>query len=75
MFAAPVFGDQGIHTLDHGGQETAAQRRIRHETDAQFAAGRQDAGFDIAAPQRVFGFNGDDRVHRMRAAQGGRRHL
>ena len=46
-----------------------------HESDPELAAGRQDLGLGVAAPQRVLRLHGGDRVHGVRAADRLRRRL
>ena len=57
------------------GQETARQRAECHHRDAELAARVQHGHLGIARPQRVLGLHGRDRVHGMRCANRGRRHL
>ena len=48
--------------LDLAGQEAAPQGAVGDEADAEFAAGRQNLVFGVAAPQRIFGLQGGDGV-------------
>ena len=43
-----------FRALDLAGQETATERRERHEADAEFAESRDDLGFEVPLPQRIF---------------------
>src|SRR3989339_879007 len=70
VVAPPVFRQQHIEALDRGGQKAAAQWRIRHETDAEFATGWQHDRLDVPAPKRIFGLDGDDRVNVLRPSNG-----
>src|SRR5208283_1447228 len=62
--AAEVFGRQVIDRLEPSGQETATQRAVGDEPDAQFAHDRQDLGLGLAAPEGVFRLQRTDRVNR-----------
>ncbi|MCW0424987.1 hypothetical protein NB713_002930 [Xanthomonas sacchari] len=71
--APVVVGLEILRRADRPGQEAAAQRRVRHEADAQLAHRLQHAVvFRIARPQRVLALQRGDRMHRVRAADGGR---
>ena len=72
MLPSPISGHQRIHVLDCRGQKAAAEWRVRHIANAEFAAGRQDFRLYIATPQRIFGFDRDDRMHCVRATNGRR---
>jgi hypothetical protein len=49
--------------LDLRGQEAAAQRRVRHEADAEFARGGQDFLFHHPLEDRVLGLHHGDRLY------------
>jgi len=61
--------------LDFRREKSAAQRAVRHEADAQFAAERQNFRFHVARPQGVFGLQRGDGMHFGGAAEGGGRRL
>ena len=65
--APTVLGQERIERLDRGGEETAPERCVRHEADAELAARGQHLLLDVPAPQRVFRFERRDRVHLVRA--------
>ena len=69
MVAAAVLRLQHVERLQRRGQKAPAQWRVGQEADAEFAAGRQDLGLDVTAPQRILGLQRRDRVHAVRAAQ------
>jgi len=52
---------------DRAGQETAAQRAVRDESDSELAHGRQNVALDVALPQRELRLKRGDRVDRVRA--------
>ena len=55
---------QVVEFPDLAGQEAAAKRRLRHETNTEFAARREDIIiFDIARPHAVFALQSSDRVN------------
>jgi hypothetical protein len=67
---AEVGGIQLGGLVDLAGQEARAQRAERHEADAQFLAGGQDAVvLDVARPQRILVLQRGDRLHGVGAAQ------
>src|SRR5207237_6762634 len=57
-----------LGALHRAGQEAAAERRERNESDTQLAQERDDARLEVALPERVLALQGRDRVHGMRAA-------
>src|SRR5262249_61893222 len=57
-----------LGALHHAGQEPAAERRERHESNAELAHQRDDSRLEVALPQRVLALERRDRVHRVRAA-------
>ena len=63
MLAPAVLGQERVERLDGRGEKAAPERRVRHEADAELAAGRQDLALDIAAPQRVLGLDAGDGMH------------
>src|SRR4029434_4134128 len=68
--AAPVRRIEIIEFLDRSGQESAAERTVRDEGDAEFAAGGEDAvGLDVPGPQRVLALQSGDCVNLCCAAQ------
>ncbi len=69
MAAANVICRQFIDNAEIAGQKTAAERTVGNKADAELLAGREHAVFGFARPERVFGLNGCDRMHGMRAAQ------
>src|SRR5690348_18505508 len=66
--APVVVGLEIFDALDLSGQESAAERRIRDETDAELAHDVEQLVLGLAAPQRVFGLQRRDRMHGVRAA-------
>ena len=61
--------------LELAGQESAAERAVGDEPDAELAHGRQDLVLRVAAPERVFRLERGDRVHGRRPADRRRRRL
>src|SRR5271165_706438 len=61
--AAEVFRRQVIDRLELSGQESATQRAVGDEPDAQFPHGRQDLGLGLAAPERILRLQRGDRVN------------
>ena len=57
-----------LGTLHIPGEEAAAERRERHEADAELAQQRDDTRFEVALPQRVLALERRDRVHGVGAA-------
>ncbi len=70
MVPAPVGLGEVAGGGDGPGQHAPAERRIGHEADAQLAADRQDVVLHEAAPQRIFGLQGRDRMHLVGPADG-----
>jgi hypothetical protein len=70
-----VLGRQRRHIAQLAGEEPARQRAERHERDAELAAGVEDGHLRVARPQRVLGLHRGQRVHGVRAADRGGRHL
>src|SRR5712692_5547287 len=68
--AAVVAGREVLEALDLPRQEAAAQRGVSDKSNAQPAARRQDFGFGVAGPQRIFGLKRRDRVNGRGATQG-----
>ena len=64
-FSAEVGGG-----ADGAGQEAAAERGVRDESDAQLPQRRQDLGLEVPGPQRVLALQRGDRVHGVGAADG-----
>ena len=73
--AAVVAGRERLRQALHAGQQAAAERRVRDQRRAEFAAGRQNLGLDVAREERVLGLQRGDRVHRGRALERRRRDL
>src|SRR6201999_488454 len=65
---AEVGGVELVGRADGASQETLAERRVRHEADAEFAQQRQHLGLLVARPQRVLRLQCRDRVDGVRAA-------
>jgi hypothetical protein len=63
--AAEIIGAKGGRGIDPARQEPLAQRAERHETNAQFRAGRQDLRLGLAPPQRIFALQRGDGMDRM----------
>src|SRR5262249_49837580 len=57
-----VVGREVLEALDLPGEEAASERAVRHEPDPELPARGEDAVFRIAAPERVLGLDGGDRV-------------
>ena len=57
-----------LGALHGAGEEAAAERRERHEADAELAQQRDDARLEVALPQRVLALQRRDRMHGVRAA-------
>src|SRR4051794_16068944 len=51
-----------LRPLDLAGQEAAAERRERHQADAELADGRQDVPLQVPLPQRILALQRGDRV-------------
>ena len=73
--APEVVGLEVLGRGDLAGQETAAERAVGDEADAQLAHGGEDLVLGIARPQRVLGLQRGDRMHGVRAADRRRRRL
>ena len=59
--SAVIVGSEIFKALDLSGEESAAERTVGDEADAEFAAGVEHAiGFGIACPERVFGLQRGD---------------
>src|SRR5437870_12164710 len=56
--------------MNRAGEETAAERRIRHEAHVEFAAGLNVAALGIARPEGIFHLQRDDRMHFPRPPYG-----
>ena len=59
-------------TNDLSSQETAAERRVRHDLDAEFAGGLQETDLgvlNIECEGAVFDFDGRDGVYSIRPAE------
>src|SRR5881398_2239538 len=67
--AAVVVGREVLEALDLPGQEAAPERAVGDEADPQLAARREDPVLRVAAPERVFGLQRGDGVHRARAPE------
>src|SRR5260370_2647717 len=75
MILAPVAFLDVLRPFDLAGQESAAQRAVRDETDLEFANGRQDFVLDIATPEGVLRLESGDRTDGVRAPHGLRRRM
>ena len=64
-----------LDRLDASGEESAADRRIGYEADAQLAHGGEDLLLRPARPERILGLQRGDAMHGVRAADGPRRRL
>src|SRR3954471_14803907 len=73
--ATPVVLWQILEAAQLAGEEAAAERAVRDEADAQFPDGGDELVLGVAAPQRVLGLQGGDRVYGMRPADGRGRRL
>src|SRR5213075_3129624 len=73
--AAIVVRLEIIDRLDVAGEESASDRTVGHESDAELAHRRQDLVLRLAAPDRVLGLKCGDRMDGMRAADRFRRRL
>src|SRR5439155_9596603 len=62
VVAAEVIGRQILEFLESPRKETAADRAVGDESDAELPAGRKNFFFRIAAPKRVLGLQGGDRM-------------
>jgi hypothetical protein len=71
VLAPPVVVGQRVEPGDRCGEETAAERAVGHEADAELAAGRQDLGLDVPGPEGILGLQRRDRMDLMGAPQGG----
>ena len=60
---SPVVIVEVVHRPAVPGEEAVAERRIRHEANAQFAQQWQHLGLGIAGPQRVLGLQSRCRIH------------
>src|SRR5262249_20114956 len=69
MIAAHVIGTVLLRPLHLPGQETAAERTVRHKTDAQGPAGRNHLRLDATFPQRILTLQSADGMNRVRPAQ------
>ncbi|CAJ1775989.1 hypothetical protein BHR43_13370 [Aeromonas salmonicida subsp. salmonicida] len=61
--------------LETSGQKAAPQGGVRHQANAQRAAGWQHLGFDIPRPEGILRLHRRHRMHGMGAPQGGRADL
>src|SRR5512135_3387715 len=68
--ATPVVRWQILEAAQLAGEEAAAKRAVRDEADAQFPDGREQLVLRDAAPQRILGLQGGNRVYRVRPADG-----
>src|SRR5262249_26018491 len=50
------------------GEESAPERGVRDEPDAELAAGWENLRLGVTGPQRVLGLHGGDRMDGVRAA-------
>ncbi len=66
---------QIVDRFDLARQKAPAQRAVGHEADAQFVTGGEQFVLGLAAPERILGLQGGDRVFGMAPAQGRRRGL
>ena len=73
--ATPVVRWQILEASQLAGEEAAAERAVRDEADAQFPDGGDEFVLWVAAPQRILGLQGGDRVYGMRPADGRGRRL
>jgi hypothetical protein len=69
--AVAEVGGGELVDIELPGQKAPAERRIRHETDAQLPhCGKDAVGLDAALEQRVLTLYRRNRMHRMRPADG-----
>ena len=73
--ATPVVRWQILEASQLAGEEAAAERAVRDEADSQFPDGGDEFVLRVAAPQRILGLQGGDRVYGMRPADGRGRRL
>jgi hypothetical protein len=71
MEAAEVIGRQILGGLSAPGQESASQRTVGDEADAELTTGRQQSLLGIACPQRILRLQRRDRMHRVRTTNRG----
>jgi hypothetical protein len=67
MAPTVVAGGEIVLAADPTGQESAPERRVRDQSDPEFAEHGQHPGLHIPGPQRHLGLNRRDRVHGVRA--------
>ena len=67
--AAEVVLVELVGRAEAAGEEAAPEGRVGDESDPEPAAGGQDLGLGIAAPERVLGLERGDRVNRVRAPE------
>ena len=68
--ATPVVLGQIFTLFKPPSQEAAPQRAVGDEADIQFLAGIQDSYFRIAAPERIFRLQGQNRMNGTGTAYG-----
>src|SRR5437764_10114839 len=69
LSAAQVVRRNVLERAHAAGEQTAPERCIGDEGDAEGAACGQDLLFDIARPKRIFGLQGADWMHRAGARE------
>jgi hypothetical protein len=73
LLAPEVAGVEILGLLERAGKKAAAERAVGDDADAEFLAGRQDGGLQVARPQRVLALQRGDRMHLCGAPNGVRR--
>ncbi len=66
-----IVGREVFQPTEAAGQKTASERTVGDKADTEFPDGRQDFVFRVAALKRVFGLQRGERMHLVRAADGG----
>ena len=72
---APVAVVEVVHRADGAGEQAVAERRVRHEPDAELAAHVEDTVFGVTGPQRILRLQRRDRVHGVGSPDRGRSRL
>src|SRR5690606_36429466 len=73
VLAAPVIGCEIVDAANRAREEATAEGTVGDEADTELRAERQQLVLRVAAPQRILGLKSADGVHRVRAADRGRR--
>src|SRR5262245_48575652 len=71
VVAAVVVGGEVLGLFEPAAQESAPQRAVGDEPDAELAAGREDVVLGVARPERVLRLQPGNRTRRMRLSDGG----